>query len=107
MAQILRIQREVRIGLLVSNRMLLVLREVIMLTSAQMKMSIYIASDVVIALAELLLQGDVGVDLGLARGERKIILLLDLGWVFAGACRGLVPHTQSLLIDHVYLTVAL
>ena len=55
MAQILRIQREVRIGLLVSNRMLLVLREVIMLTSAQMKMSIDIAPDVVIALAELLL----------------------------------------------------
>ena len=68
MAQILRIQREVGIGLLVSNRMLLVLREVIMFTSAQMKMSIDIASDIVIALAELLLQGDVGVDLGFTCG---------------------------------------
>ena len=107
MAQILGIQREVGIGLLVSNRMLLVLREVIMLPSAQMKMSIDIASNIVIALAELLLQGDVGVDLRFTCGECKIILLLDLGWVFTGACRGLVPHGQSLLIDHVDLTVTL
>ena len=48
-------------------------------------MIINIASDVVIALSELLLEGDIGVHSGLAGGEGQVILLLDLSWIFARA----------------------
>jgi len=76
MAQLVGIEREVSVGFLVPDRVQLVLAKLISGTSRSAKV-------IVVALAQLLLEGDIRSDVGQAD-------VFDLGWVLARTSRSLV-----------------
>ena len=76
MAQLVGIEREVSVGFLVPDRVQLVLAKLISGTSRSAKV-------IVVALAQLLLEGDIRSDVGQTD-------VFDLGWVLARTSRPLV-----------------